>query len=576
MSGALGENEFVAAMRLSQCLDRIESLATHCGLPALSDADHTEWESLTQPFQIVALGETNAGKSTLLNALVGHPVCPTSPLPTTREIIHHQFANGHDAHPTALYDWESAHHPVESLRRLEVIDTPGLDSEARPSLLDALPTLASSDLLLVVFPVENTWTAATWQTLAKLTSEALDRTALIVQRADRKNREDLQVIDDHMRELCRKQIGRELPTFAVAAELAMAPPPHREPAHGDPVAIGFARLEKWIGQRLFQSARRHHQLELACQRASQRMREIEAALDARKRLLDDDNWFLAKLEKEVDERCQQTVANAPRALASERESYAREVVALTAFCRSQLAWTRSFVGIVFGHTTASRIEHKFSELLQQWITRLGSLEAERLLNGCRDHWQDVQTRVSERLQIEPDAAILDGEQAQATQQQFADTLVKSLPKITSQLRIRASLDKPIRQRHQRLKIMISLALIATTAAGICGTLGTQTLALQILMGAIILWLISMIYAWTNRKHLVNALGDRLWTSAETIETALLDDYHEAVNQLFSSYTNGLIDVRRQLAQRRAQLEPPTTQLDQLFLELKMIEHEATG
>lgn len=574
MSGALGENEFVAFEQLSHCIEAIESLASECRLPPLSDDHHTQWKSLTHPLRIVALGETNAGKSTLLNALIGHPLCPSTPLPTTRHIIHYQWSETKQDHSDDPSGWQTSSRPIEALRRLELIDTPGLDSETRSSVLDALPSLTSADLILIVFPVENTWTASTWKALSKFHPSTLDHTALIIQRADQKSHDDLHVIGDHMQQLCLKQTGRELPIFPVAAELALASKTSTEAARKGWSASGFSRFEQWIKHHLLQSPDRRHRFSLNCQMATQRLREIESALDLRKRHLDDDGWFLAKLEKEVNEQCQKAIAAAPRALATERKSYAREVVAISAFCRSRLSWPFSFWGLIFGHATASRIEQKFSELLQQWIIRLGHLEAHRLLESCRQHWTEIQNKIRERLEIEPNPSILSGDRATTIAEQFSRDLVRSLPHIMSHLRIRASLDKPLRQRNRRLKTICSLALITMTAAGLCGALGQQQPAIQILIGSAAIWLIAMIYAWINRRRIIDTLGDQLWASIETIESTMTDDYAEAVSNLFNTYANGLIDVRRQLAQRQSNLQPHTKRLDQLYLKLKTIEHEA--
>ena len=81
-----GERYFSGRDRLLDCFKRIERLAAASGIEPRDDPDDAR-SRLASPLRIVALGEVNAGKSTLLNALAGLEICPAAPLPTTRKTI---------------------------------------------------------------------------------------------------------------------------------------------------------------------------------------------------------------------------------------------------------------------------------------------------------------------------------------------------------------------------------------------------------------------------------------------------------------------------------------------------------
>jgi hypothetical protein len=66
---------------------------------------------------------------------------------------------------------------------------------------------------------------------------------------------------------------------------------------------------------------------------------------------------------------------------------------------------------------------------------------------------------------------------------------------------------------------------------------------------------------------------RLLDSVGRFESAIRGDYADAVRGLFRDYSNGLSGVRRQLADRKATLEPRARKWNALYLELKSIEQD---
>lgn len=106
-----------------------------------------------RPLRVAVLGEFNAGKSSFLNALLGEDVTPTGILPTTASLHWLSWAadrfarilvRGAPDRVVALPDLKRAlhelrkeeatvervllHAPIELLRRIELLDTPGLNS----------------------------------------------------------------------------------------------------------------------------------------------------------------------------------------------------------------------------------------------------------------------------------------------------------------------------------------------------------------------------------------------------------------------------------------------------------------
>jgi predicted GTPase len=87
-------------------------------------------DHLEDPFLVVVAGEFNAGKSSLINAILGSTVMPEGATPTTDADTELRYA------PEALAlsqrpGWVVRALPVPLLQRLSIVDTPGTNAVLR-------------------------------------------------------------------------------------------------------------------------------------------------------------------------------------------------------------------------------------------------------------------------------------------------------------------------------------------------------------------------------------------------------------------------------------------------------------
>lgn len=567
----VGERYFSAREKLLSCFDAIRALGDEVKLEP-ADLEDSALADLARPLRVVALGEVNAGKSTLLNALVGAELCPAGPLPTTQRTVHYRY--GAVERDEELRDgWLSAARPLEFLRRIELVDTPGSNSGWREQVLADADRFGAADLILLVFPSGNTWTAATWDLLSALADDALERVLLVVQQADQKSAEDLRVIEGHMRELSVKKVGRELPILAMAADLAYEAKVSPETARKGWSASRFSVFEDYLSREVCDSMARRYVFDRTCQEASRFLRKIEEALDKQRRGMDDDGWFLAGLEKEADELRDGVLAEADRTLSKQREAYAEVVAGTTRFMARRLGPIRTFLGLLFGDGTAAKLETDFAERLQVMMSDFSRADANRLLDQCELHWGKVRPRVIERMGMDPGEMPIHAEVRDEVIEQSVQEVCKAMPGVLGQLRIRAVLDSPLRQRNRRLKSLVVIFFLLITAAGVCGTLGVEPVASWLLVAGGAWGLITLMGMWLSGRSLVKRTRQRLTDAVGSVESAMERDYVESVRDLFAAYSNGLIGVRRQLADRQADLSPQADRWDALYLQLKMIEQE---
>jgi len=554
-----GERYFAIRDRLLDCYERIETLAGSVGVKRREGEGRARAE-LARAFRLVVLGEVNAGKSSLLNAIAGVELCEVGPLPTTRETVWYCH-NGVGADGDHEGGWREAGRPLAFLKGFELIDTPGTNGDRGGELERDLERLTEADVVMVVFPADNTWTAATWSLLEKFSDEALGRGVLVVQQADRKSDEDLRVIRGHMNELAEKKLGRRLPIFAVAAARV------RE---GD---AGLVALREHITERVCHSPEREHLLRYTAQRAGGRLRQVEEALDAQRRAMDDDGFFLGSLEREAEQLRDRVLETSPKTLAGARGRYEGEVMRLSKSLGLRLGAMPTLYRLLVGDSTPIKVEGRFAEHLQEAIRDFGVQDAERLLDECGGHWEEVRPRVEERMGVDPGESRLAGEGREEAVARFAEQVGKAVPVVLGQLRVRASLDAPLRRRNRQLKWLVAASLLLMIAAGLAGTFGFSQPAWWILGGGVLLVVVTLLHAWLSGRRVVGGVRERLLDSRGRFESALRDDYARAVRELFHEHSNGLLEVRRRLAGRRADFEPQLQWLDQLYLELKAIEQE---
>lgn len=186
----------------------VDQLRDHL-LPRLRDRD--------APLLVVVGGSTGAGKSTLVNTIVGEVVSRTGVLrPTTRSavLVHHPddheaFASdrvlGSLARVTGTAVAEAAEDPsmlslVSSTRLpsgVGILDTPDVDSVAAGNRDLSRQLLAAADLWLFVTTPSRYADAVPWDLLA----QAADRGTEVAVVLDRVERDELATVHPHLREM---------------------------------------------------------------------------------------------------------------------------------------------------------------------------------------------------------------------------------------------------------------------------------------------------------------------------------------------------------------------------------------
>lgn len=202
--------------------DELEQMATaKLNLGLLNEAAELRAD-LEQPLRVAIIGEFNAGKSSLINALLGEPVAPVGVLPTTATINRLRWAPdsfvrvdfhelGRDprvlefgalkpfleSETPAAISSVSIFCPLEALRQIEVIDTPGFNAGRPEHDATAVRAARRAHVLLWLLDASAPLKQSDAQQFAALREVQLP-TLVVVNKCDRFSQTEVSEIMQHV------------------------------------------------------------------------------------------------------------------------------------------------------------------------------------------------------------------------------------------------------------------------------------------------------------------------------------------------------------------------------------------
>jgi small GTP-binding protein len=184
---------------------------------ALADA-HAQ---LAQPFLLVVVGEFNAGKSALINALLGSAVLEEGVTPTTSSVGVLRY--GAELERTLRPDGtREVRAPAPILREIAIVDTPGTNAVLREHEALTRDFLPRADLVLFVSSADRPYTESERAFLAAI-REWGKKVVLVLNKADLMRTEaDLAAVVAFVRERAGETLGVAARVFALSAWAAQA------------------------------------------------------------------------------------------------------------------------------------------------------------------------------------------------------------------------------------------------------------------------------------------------------------------------------------------------------------------
>jgi small GTP-binding protein len=350
---------------------------------------------LDRLFLLVVVGEFNAGKSSLLNALLGQDALAVGVTPTTARIhlVRHgpvlATREGEDGVVEVTV-------PAPALADLELVDTPGTNSLARAHEALTRRFVPRADLVLVVTSADRPFSESERAFLAAV-REWGKKLVFVVNRIDiLERREQVDEVVAWVRQAAVALLGEEPPVFALSARLALAA---GEDAAAR-AASGLPALERHLATVLGEEERLRLKLANPLGVANRLLARDQAGLADRLGLLGDDLATFDEVE---------------RAIALYREDLGRQVKLRLADVEAMLAKVtergRAFfdehvrLGRLADLLARERLRDAFEQEvvgdLPNAVERKASEGIDALLAAELRQWQELDTRLAVRRAAHP-------------------------------------------------------------------------------------------------------------------------------------------------------------------------------
>ncbi len=259
-------------------------------------------EHLDELFLLVVVGEVKSGKSCFINALVGKRICPEGPIPVTDRIniLHYGPTEGERTVEEFVVERTF---PLEILRNLSIVDTPGTNSIILRHQEITEGFIPKADLILFVTSIDRPFTETEHQFLSYIAGQWRKKLVVILTKVDMRTEDEIQQVEDYIAENAKAKLDITPLIFSISARDALD---GRERGDGDLFQkSGMQEVERYIRERLTDTDKLKLKLTSPAESALSILGALEGKLDERAALLDRDFKTLNQLDAQVSQSCKE-------------------------------------------------------------------------------------------------------------------------------------------------------------------------------------------------------------------------------------------------------------------------------
>ncbi len=263
-------------------------------------------KDVREPLLFVVVGEVKAGKSSLLNALFGQEFCKVDVLPATDRVYIFKHGEREETVDVSAQVTER-YQPIAFLESFNIVDTPGTNTMVAEHQEITENFIPRADLVLFVFSVVNPWGASAWELLKFVNQKWLKNVVFVLQQADLREPNEIEVIEKHLRETANEKLGFAPPIFAVSARKALLARTTGVDKAGLWEASHFEPFEQHINLMVYQSRHGFPKLLSTCQTATVILSDSGLRVRNLLATIVRDEEQLGRLEGVLAERKEQTL-----------------------------------------------------------------------------------------------------------------------------------------------------------------------------------------------------------------------------------------------------------------------------
>lgn len=246
---------------------------------------------LEDPFLVVVAGEFNAGKSSLINAILASDVMSEGATPTTDAVTMLRYA------PVAMAlsqqpGWVVRALPVPLLQRLSIVDTPGTNAVIRQHEVLTREIVPRADVVLFVTSADRPFSETERAFLAML-HEWQRKVVIVINKIDLLSARESADVQAFVHEQASTLFGTAPLTFPVSARLARPATPEAY------AAGGFTPLMAFLNERLDDQTRLRIRLESPLGVATQTHAQLQTLVASQRTTVTDDVQTVAYLDGQI-------------------------------------------------------------------------------------------------------------------------------------------------------------------------------------------------------------------------------------------------------------------------------------
>lgn len=225
--------------------------------PALRERLGELASALNDLFLLVIVGEFNAGKSTVLNALFGEAILEEGPVPTTDRITMLRYGENDEVHRQGEHI-STRTLPIPLLKSMVLVDTPGTNSIIQEHQRLTEDFIPRSDLVLFVTSYDRPLSESERTFLGYIREAWGRRLVMVVNKADLAEDEAaLEQVLSHVKTAVEDRTGTSPTIFPIAARLALQAKvenPSAPHQHPEWTRSGFGPFETFLTNTLTDDA----------------------------------------------------------------------------------------------------------------------------------------------------------------------------------------------------------------------------------------------------------------------------------------------------------------------------------
>lgn len=556
-----------------------EALASMQIALAKLDLPPESWESLQNAilqldelFLIVIAGEFNAGKTALINALLGQKVLAEGATPTTSRVTLIKWG-GESVEKVVDENFSLYTHPLPLLKELNIVDTPGTNAIIRRHERLTDEFVPRSDLVLFVTSADHPLTESERQFLERILAWG-KKIIFVLNKVDIfENESALEEVRDFILRHATTILGDRPQLFPVSAKLAQRAVSEPDPEEQARLRrqSGLDELEGYISATLDEVSRLELKFNNPLGVAERLVQQAGQSLAVQSEALDEDRLTAASLETTITEYERELHSELPPRLAEIENILHRLEQRGLDFFDSTLRLT-NVQNLIRGDKVRADFEkHVLADVPQQIEEQVQRL-IDWLVQKDLHEWQQVMGYLQRRRAQNLDHLVGDGYgPREARRRELIDTVGKSVQTIVN------SYDRNQEARELANGVETAVAQTALLEAGAVG-LGTlisvavlsSSLDITGLLAAGTMAVLGFFVIPFKRRQAKEKFKEKMGLLRSKLLNALTTQFNNERDSVITRLKEGVAPYTRYVRNERERIENAGATLTQLRQELSAL------